>query len=268
MNGEYRIEQWCDTACSYIRFKPDRAGVKQELLWHFEDKCNVLTEAGVSFDEAAREVTADMGSPEETGRLLRVTHKPYLGWIWVASKWFLALAVIAMLIAIPGFHNRRAIYENKPMHERAYTQTCTEYGTRTFYTEPGCSAQSDGYTFTVTRAAQWHYDWADERDAHINDGFYFTIRATNLLTWAGAPDGVKYFYAVDSNGNYYVSNYNRPDSDGLYMVGNLESQGLFSYTYDMWLENYVSGTEWIEIRYDRSGRSFSMHIDLAGGESD
>ncbi len=266
MSGKERLEKWCDTACAFIRFKPDRAGVKQELMWHLEDKWGVMIESGMDYEAAARKAVSDMGAPEETGKLLRKIHKPYLGWLWVASQWLLALAIIAVALTLPGLQGRLGLYKNESPLNEVYVSEKTEYGTRTFYSEPKSSAKSDGYTFTITRVAQWHYDGTYEERTPVRDGFYFTLRATSLLPWAGPPYGVMSFHAVDNNGNRYRGGGRATDPNGRYVVGNILSQGFFSYTFDMWLENYSTGADRLEIRYERSGRSLVLPIVLQGGE--
>ena len=74
----YRIKDWCEAACSYIRFKPDRPPVYQELCWHLEDRQADYLEAGLDEYSAAQAAIADMGDPAETGRALAQAHRPYL----------------------------------------------------------------------------------------------------------------------------------------------------------------------------------------------
>lgn len=92
--GMRYIKQWCDSAVSYIRFKPDRPAVRQELLEHMQDKYDDYLGQGMPPADAERRVIREMGSDRETGLLLRQIHKPYLGWVWRCTQWVLVIALV------------------------------------------------------------------------------------------------------------------------------------------------------------------------------
>jgi hypothetical protein len=134
--------------------------------------------------------------------------------------------------------------------------------TRTLYLEPDCSAKSDGYTFTVTRVAQWCNEYESEESSGVDYILYLTIKATHPLPWAGYPEAVRWFTATDSLGNYYSNMWDRLYSYEKELAGNPYSRGLFSYTYEMWLGYYVPGADWVELRYERDGRDLALRIEL------
>ena len=266
------IEQWCDIAVSYIRFPPDRAPVKQELLEHMQDKCDGYVEQGLSRIEAEGRVTKEMGEPRETGLLLRRIHKPYLGWVWRATQWLLVLALILAVWNGVRWAGDLGISDGPPILGRdPYETTSYEYdsgsGERVLYLEPDCSARSDGYTFTVTKAAYWEGTYTDASGTHDTNSFYFLMEVTNPRPWAGYTDAPRWFHAEDSLGNYYYACFETYRTDEGAVVGNGSRTGLFTYTFDMWIENYCSqDADWIELRYDRDGRDVALRIDLKGGE--
>lgn len=50
---DYRMSDWCERACSHIKYKPDRKDVAEELLAHMQDKYDALIAAGIPLEEAA-----------------------------------------------------------------------------------------------------------------------------------------------------------------------------------------------------------------------
>lgn len=52
MTGREDAAAWCDAACAYIRYKPDRGPVREELLGHIEDKTAFYEDGGLDADAA------------------------------------------------------------------------------------------------------------------------------------------------------------------------------------------------------------------------
>ena len=267
------IEQWCDTAVSYIRFPPDRPAVRQELLEHMQDKYDGYVEEGMSPAQAESKVIKEMGSDRQTGLLLRKVHKPYLGWVWRATQWVLVLALILTVYngirwAADLYISDGPSYAGKDPYEDTSYETQSGSSERVLYLEPNCSDSSDGHTFTVTKAAYWEGTYTDENGTRDTNSFYFLIEVTNPRPWAGFTEAPRWFHGVDSLGNYYYSCYEEDNnSDEPAFLGNGSRTGLFTYTYYMWANNYVSqDADWIELRYDRDGRDIALRIDLTGGE--
>lgn len=266
------IEQWCDAAVSYIRFPPDRAPVRQELLEHMQDKYDGYIQAGMAPAKAESRVIQEMGSDRETGLLLRQIHKPYLGWVWRATQWML---VIALILAV--YHGIRwtadlHISDGPPtMGRDPYETTTYEHdfgrGERVLYLEPNCSDSSDGYTFTVTKVAYWEGTYTDGNGTWDANSFSFLLEVTNPRPWAGYTDVPRWFYAVDSLGHYYYACFEAGRAEDPAIAGNGSRTGLFTYTFDMWADHYCSqDADWLELRYDRDGRDIALRIDLTGGE--
>jgi len=271
------FEYWCDQACSYIRFKPDREKVRQELLAHLEDKREELMQqeellkTGKTLSEIDRAVLEAMGDAAETGRALAKVHSPWLGWLWQASRIVLVVAVILLVFTSFGFMKRSGLFDNRDSdfyrqsYEQVFNENRTKYGERIFLLQPDVFAKCDGYTIKVTRVAKWHYDFVDETgERHVSDKLYFTLETFNPLPWADYPEGIFYLTAVDSAGNIYTNCYARGERA---VVGNLKSRGMFSCCFEMWVEGLYPDAHWLKLQYDRSGRFFSLLIPLTGGKN-
>ena len=95
MEQKYNAEMWLQTATKGIRFGPDRWAVKTELREHLEDKTADMARIfHIEGEEAEQEALRRMGDPEEIGKALAKLHKPWLGYLWLAST-------IACYIMIP-----------------------------------------------------------------------------------------------------------------------------------------------------------------------
>lgn len=270
------IEQWCDSAVSYIRFPPDRPAVRQELFEHMQDKYDGYIEDGLAPSEAERKTIQEMGSDRETGQLLRRIHKPYLGWIWRLTQWALVIALIVALVN--GIQwGKDGVFEEitydyfDPFGASVYETENLNYE-RLLYLEPNSSAKCGGYTFTVTKVAYWEgthqTPLAGEKETN---SFDFRLEVFNPRPWADHTGAPRWLSAVDSLGNYYYSQYEHFTTTEEYsepfLWGNVYSTALLTYTWDMNLEGYVSQqADWIDLCYDRGGMEFTIRIDLTGGE--
>jgi hypothetical protein len=104
----------------------------------------------------------------------------------------------------------------------------------------------------------------------------------NTVSFSGVND----VYAVDSLGNYYYSSIDAAHDYNFTPLAQWHSPfvrtccsnyeaGSYSAmhhthanTYELLLANYVSvDAEWIELRYDRDGKDYTMRINLPGGVS-
>ena len=101
MKNNPRVLKWLDIAVSGIRFGPDRAEVRQELLEHLEDKAADLARVfpDIPEKEAQERALSAMGDPEELKISLARVHRPWLGWLWTASKWMRWCALAAFLLS-------------------------------------------------------------------------------------------------------------------------------------------------------------------------
>ena len=275
---DYRMSNWCERACSYIKYKPDRKAAAEELSAHIEDKYEALVASGMPRTEAQAASVVAMGDAEEVGRALAKAHSPFFGYMLSVTKVLLCITVICAAFSIFGARDRIGMYKQnaeaiagvESNYSDEYKDISSEgYSSRwirTLFLEPDCIAKSDGYTFTVARIAEWYCEYESEESSSEEHLFYLTIKATHPLPWAGFPEAVRWFTAIDSLGNVYGNMWSRNYSYDKTLTGNPFSRTVFTYRYEMWLSYYVPGAEWIELQYDRDGRDITLRIDLTGKE--
>jgi hypothetical protein len=262
--GHWRFEDWSAQACAYIRFRPDRPPVQRELVEHMEDHYEALISRGLEPNKAQEEVVRAMGDPGEVGRGLAACHRPWLGWLWVGTRYLTVGCLLVALFLLPGFSQRAGLGDGISPQEERFTQQKSEYGRRTFYTDQVEGwMTSDGYTFAVDRVAVWSYAWIDP-DGTRNQfrSLYTTLKVWTLCPLLGEPDGVNAFFGVDDLGNEYVARAKNWRTGEPCLSENLQSRGIFTYTYDMWVDELNQEAQWLELRYQRSGRDLSLRIPL------
>lgn len=264
----YSFANWCESAVKRIRFGPDRKRVYSELYSHMEDEYDALVCEGLSDEDAKRKVLRSMGDAEQTADQLALIHRPFWGWMLRAARILLIISALIALRYVPGYINTHIHdYQNSQMWVFEDVKESSSGSSRmTFYTEPKCQSSSDGFTFRITRAAQRHSTYTTDGITGKEDSFYLMVDVSNPRPWMDSGDIMREFYAVDSLGNKYVSTYDQIYVYEPYLAGNGIRSNLFTTTWLMWLQNYCSqDAEWIELRYDRSGRDIRLRIDLTGG---
>lgn len=144
-----RMQQWLDTAVAGIRFGPDRKAVRAELHAHLEDKTADFQRIfpDISPEEAEARAVEEMGDAAEIGKELARLHKPWLGYLWRASKW-VAAALVVVLVAINVLKNDYFQSAGYPL----WGQFSTVYGQT-----DGEKIQLGGYTFQIVGAAYMEY---------------------------------------------------------------------------------------------------------------
>lgn len=267
----YQFKCWCEKAVSGILFPPDQKKVYRELMNHLYDHYDNLVEQGCDTETAQRVALEAMGDALAIAPQLAAIHRPFWGYFLRVTRMVLVLtACAAVLFLIPFLRYSdfsEPTYNRYDAYQDTYISDETGITERRFYAEPGQSAQSDGYRLTLTRAAWWHTDFADEESPEL-DSFHFQIEVFNPRPWAEPTDIPRWFWAEDSLGNHYysfheVGNYYQNPA----VVGNSYHTGPFTYTHDMWLSNFCSQeAEWIDLHYYRSGRNIVFRIDLTGGD--
>ena len=92
------LEEWLDAVCAQVRFKPDRPGIRAELLAHLEDRETALTAGGWPEAEARAAAVAAMGDAAQVGAALDRAHSPLLGRLWLASVFVVALTLLVTVL--------------------------------------------------------------------------------------------------------------------------------------------------------------------------
>ena len=91
---------WCGNVVSYVRFQPDHAAIRKELLDHLEDNCADFQRIGYDEETARERALEAMGSAEEVGKAMDKAHKPWLGWLWQATRGMILVLLIAIVVAL------------------------------------------------------------------------------------------------------------------------------------------------------------------------
>ena len=208
MNFDSVLSRWLDTAVSGIRFGLDRKEVRAELEGHIEDKMADLRRVfpDIPPDEARDRALSSMGNPEELKEELARVHRPWLGWLWTASRYLLCLVLLVNLLV--GYSNSGNIEEGS-------IRGSTSYGT-VHRIRGGEKAELGQYTFQITGAACLEYPNRLDRE----DELQVVLRASSPRFWERinpraivdnvtvvGPDGTR--YAADSN--KYHEGLKKPD---------------------------------------------------------
>ena len=205
MNFDSVLSRWLDTAVSGIRFGLDRKEVRAELEGHIEDKMADLRRVfpDIPTDEARDRALSAMGNPEELKEELARVHRPWLGWLWTASRYLLCLVMLVNFLV--GYSNSGNIEEGS-------IRGSTSYGTA-HRIRGGEKAELGQYTFQITGAACLEYpDREDELQVVLRASsprFWERINPRAIVdnvTVVG-PDGTR--YAADSN--KYHDGLKKPD---------------------------------------------------------
>lgn len=269
-----RFDWWCRAAVDQIRYGPDQKKVYDELYAHLEDRYEAELPRWETPEEAMEATLKAMGSASELAPQLAAVHRPFWGYVLTCTRWMIGFLLILLALDLVVFvgNNRKSdgytpwYYENpgEPL-VNIWVDGLGET-VRLLDYDPDAMEFSDGFHFDVTRATMVNSDYynEDEKDLYL---FMFQIEVRSILQWSQLHEiPLHDFYAVDSLGNVYLAYNDATYSVNRFVSGNLEQNGPFSWTMDMWLQSFVcEGAEWIEIRYDRDGRDIHLRIDLTGG---
>lgn len=92
------IYEWVDRATKGLCDPLDRRRIKKELMAHYQDRCACYESTGLRYAEASKKAVAVLGSPEETGALLRSIHKPWLALALHLTRLLLAILAAVLLV--------------------------------------------------------------------------------------------------------------------------------------------------------------------------
>ena len=274
------IYEWTTRACAYIRFKPDRAAVAEELSSHYEDHRDALLRGGEQRFRAERLALEALGDPDEVGRQLNRTHKPYLGWAWVLSRWVVGLMALLCVYGWFKFPIKDALTHYVSGYPTWYGAEAPDPWLTNFSEEPreGASgrvlgvctetARAGEYELSVERAAAERGTYEVEGVVYPYDEFNLILRAeADCLTLDTPYAMFCYLRARDSLGNDYANIRRTADrrTDQPHLSGNPYGRRLRDHYFQVWLQNFDADARWVELYYDRMGVSFTLRIDLTGG---
>ena len=204
--------RWCDTVTRQVRFRPDRGAIQRELAAHYQDHVRDLERVGYDWKLAEQRALAAMGNPEEIGRALDRVHKPWLGWLWLASRTVLILTVMACLLSLPGTGSFFHMVKNTlfpPEDPGGYQAIAGSYSAlneqegvtvwRSMGTLEAQSAELPGYTLSLLEGQWWQY----------HDTFYrgeCLLRLEPEYLWYDLPEDVLDDLVLTGSGGVLFSN--------------------------------------------------------------
>jgi len=241
-----------DAVCECVRFRPDWKAIAKELRGHYEDRCQELLDLGCPPEPAEQRALEAMGNAQEVGHALDEVHKPWLGWLWEASRWLArALAVLALVTL---FHTigwetlvqrtRDELSWEEPPAAAAKAEL--EHGT--LWAAPGAVTEQDGHTTAEIRL------WLQMRDPLRVDRYYgfrnwmlsYRDELGNLLTLETGDDAMLW------PASRYWQN------DGVGINGWTRYQRTVKLVLD-------GPPEWAEVSYPLSGQDWALRVEWEAG---
>ena len=270
---DWNFRVWCSTATGKIRYGPDREAVAQELLLHLQDAYETHIANGLTPEKAEQKALDDMGSAKEIAPQLGAIHSPFWGYVLRACQ--VLLIVLLVLCVIPLWKYAKNLdLQDTPVGPEFDIYAPASYGGDTGRTlhhlsHPELSFSGDGNTFTVTDTALFTRTLDDGTQTQL----YIRMKQTSLLPWQeqeeyfgfGHYKITGWFTAVDSTGNVYPGYWAKTTFGEPCMYSSGAQSGIFTYTHQLWINNFPQDAEWVELRYQRDGRDYSLRIDLTGG---
>lgn len=125
-----QINEFLNSVCEQIKYKPIRNTIAEELKSHIEDKKEELIEMGQNEEEAEKNAVEQMGDAEIIGKELNKVHRPRLDW---------KLLIILVVLLIFGFVISYIITENEHTEMMQYMKEgVSEYITTNYMIKYVC----------------------------------------------------------------------------------------------------------------------------------
>lgn len=284
------FSQWCDDVVQQVRFRPDRAAIGRELTDHYQDHVRDLERVGYDRKLAEQRALTAMGDAEEVGRALDRVHRPWLGWLWIASRAVLVLTVIVCLLSLPStgafFHMlKNTLFP--PEDPGGYQAIAGSYSAlneqegvtvwRSMGTLEAQSAELPGYTLSLLEGQWWQY----------NDTFFrgeCLLRLEPEHLWYGLPEDVLDDLVLTGSGGGLFCNvkydpFPYEDGDNWFLIS--ESSNAFPVSDDAdsyrledsrdlggWYLNLTMTTdesvEWVELSFPYGDNDWMFRITWEG----
>lgn len=97
---------------SFVRFQADHETIQRELQAHYEDHVKDLERIGYDAALAKERALNAMGDPEEVGQAMDRAHKPWLGWLWLLSRWGVIAAIYAAVFCVLLLGGQSFLFRN------------------------------------------------------------------------------------------------------------------------------------------------------------
>nr|WP_325195509.1 permease prefix domain 1-containing protein [uncultured Oscillibacter sp.] len=196
--------RWRDSVVRQMRFKPDRAIVAEELTAHYEDHVKDLERLGYDRSLAESRALDAMGDAEEIGRALDKAHRPWLGWLWLVSRWgVIACAVLIAFFCSTGSFaglkdgltpvRREGDYEPEGLHTAGEGSLEREDSVRIALGHGTSTVERAGYTLSVPYAAAWEQPLISGNTGGPCVQYWYTIvvAADDRRFWDASPAALR-----------------------------------------------------------------------------
>lgn len=283
MEPNEKKERWLDQATGGIRFSPDRAEVRSELAGHLEDKEADLRRIfpNLTQEEAGDRALGEMGDPSEIGKELARLHRPWLGYLWIASK-VLAVVTCLWLVSFLFLMGDDAYlgddpyvewwdFDGLPRNTEVYTGMsgwmCYEGDGdepgRLMSAQPGLTEKVEGQNVSLLRTALWQREGQLELHCYLRvDSWRFWERGVLRGDW---------LRVTDSQGNVYPLGVDSPEDPESGAVWNYldftAGYGPFHIGYELVLKNLDPEAEWVRLDYGPVETIFSFVVELEEGST-
>ena len=125
-----QINEFLNSVCEQIKYKPIRSTIAEELKNHIEDKKEELIEMGQNAKKAEKKAVEQMGDAKIIGKELNKVHRPRLDW---------KLLIILVVLLIFGFVISYIITENEHTEMMQYMKEgVSEYITTNYMIKYAC----------------------------------------------------------------------------------------------------------------------------------
>ena len=259
--GRYEFVRWAGQACRFIRFRPDRERVQDELVAHMEDARDAFEAAGESQDRAIGRALEQMGDADTVARQLQRVYRPFWGYLW---KYTRVLAGIAVVII--AFHVVSVCfacldgdsYGEAEMTAYVRPQNLEAHVISDF--TPQGSVKVSGYEISVARICFKEYP----------DGYreaYFVLKVRHWNPWQKTPMFHQNLYAVDDCGNLYPPRYygGAIEPENREVCGNIGAGSAFVSYYELWIANVDPEASSFTLGFDDYGVQWALDFPVEGG---
>jgi len=103
---------------THVKFRFDRAGIREEYEEHMEDLYEMLIDSGMDEEQARREVLNQLGDADANGEGLNMAHHPVIGWVWWIAR-TLMIVVLVIVVGSRGYGTYEAV-KKIGQYERIY----------------------------------------------------------------------------------------------------------------------------------------------------
>jgi len=278
MKEDKILTDWLDTAVSGIKFGPDKRAVRKELEEHLEDKTLDLRRIfpDMTEEEARERALAGMGDAKELKIALAKVHKPWLGYVWMASRVLIAVGVL-WLLAIGLFRGDDAYLGDDPRSEWWDTDGLPrtaimgngddlrylpgEDPNQLLALEPGLRAEVNGQHISLLRTALW-------REEDGRQTLYCYLRVNTWRFWERGVLREDWMKVTDSKGKVYGLGEDAPEDpeiSGLLNGMTPGGYGPFHSGYELYLRKWDPEAEWVRLDYGPGEPIFTFTVDLEEG---